>query len=175
MNQKYLNKPRALPWASRFLGKSLIVLLLVGACLSTGCMRRRITIRSNPSGALVFVDNQEVGTTPTSLYVNYYGTRDIRLEKERFKTVAEQHTFRTPWYQVPPLDLISDNFLFREQRDERVVNFVLEPLPNINNRKLRDDANELRARVRQGTVVSPSGVPTPNRYPPVGVPGDGLY
>ena len=36
-----------------------------------GCVRRRMTVRSNPPGAVVFVDDQEIGTTPasTALYL----------------------------------------------------------------------------------------------------------
>jgi hypothetical protein len=31
-----------------------------------GCVQRRMTIRSNPPGALVYVDDYQIGTTPVS-------------------------------------------------------------------------------------------------------------
>ena len=50
--------------------------LAVLVCLAAlGCVQRRMTIRSNPPGALVYVDDYQVGTTPVSTDFGYYGTR----------------------------------------------------------------------------------------------------
>ena len=38
----------------------LILVVLVGFCLA-GCVEREMTITSEPSGALVFISDQEVG------------------------------------------------------------------------------------------------------------------
>jgi len=38
-----------------------MALLLAATLLPSGCVRRRLAVRSNPPGALVFVDNQQVG------------------------------------------------------------------------------------------------------------------
>jgi hypothetical protein len=67
-----------------------------------GCVRRRMTVRSNPPGALVFVDDQEVGTTPVSTGFTYYGTRKIQLMKDGFETLTVKQTFHPPWYQFTP-------------------------------------------------------------------------
>ena len=42
----------------------------------TGCVQRRLTIRSSPPGAVVYVGNQEIGTTPISHDFIYYGSRE---------------------------------------------------------------------------------------------------
>ncbi|MEI6037860.1 MAG: PEGA domain-containing protein, partial [Planctomycetota bacterium] len=42
-------------------------------CASTGCVQRRMTIRSNPPGALVYVDDYQIGATPVSTDFIYYG------------------------------------------------------------------------------------------------------
>ena len=42
----------------------LIWLLALAICaLQTGCVQRRLTIRSNPPGALVYVDDEPLGTS----------------------------------------------------------------------------------------------------------------
>ena len=84
-----------------------MIMLMMLLAFGNGCMRRRITVRSNPPGARVFIDDQDVGTTPVSTYVTYYGTRKIQLVKDRYRTITKNHTFNAPWYQIPPLDFFS--------------------------------------------------------------------
>ena len=94
---------------------------------STGCVQRRMLIRSQPEGAFVSVDRQGVGHTPVSVPFTYYGTREIQLEKDGFKTVRVEQDIRPPWYGVFPLSLISENFAGKEIRDQRVMDFGMEP------------------------------------------------
>jgi len=112
-----------------------------------------MTIRSNPSGATVFVDDQQIGTTPVSTSFRYYGTRKIKLVKPGYETHTALHTFDVPWYQVPPLDFISENLIAREIRDERVVDFQLLPRRIVTTEELVSRASELRLSSRQGVFV----------------------
>ncbi|NCY03200.1 MAG: PEGA domain-containing protein [Planctomycetia bacterium] len=81
-------------------GCLLVAVLLVAA---TGCVQRRMTIRSNPPGALVYVDDYQIGTTPVSTDFIYYGTRKIRLVKDGYETLTVRQPFPIPWYEVFPL------------------------------------------------------------------------
>lgn len=92
-----------------------------------GCVQRRMTIRSNPPGALVYVDDYQVGTTPVSTDFIYYGTRKIRLVKDGFETLTVRQPFPLPWYQVFPLDFVTENLVPWEVRDERVVDLAMMP------------------------------------------------
>ena len=94
-----------------------LVLLLVLA--APGCVRRRLTVRSNPSGAMVYFDKQPIGTTPVSTPFVYYGEyREIEVAKGGFETEKIKHKLRPPWYQYPVLDFISENLWPWEIRDE---------------------------------------------------------
>src|SRR5205814_5476383 len=86
-----------------------LALIAAGAVLSNGCMHRRLTIRSEPPGAAVLVDGEEVGFTPTSIDYTYYGTREITLQKDGYKTLTTPVKLATPWYQVFPLEIVTDN------------------------------------------------------------------
>ena len=87
---------------------SVIAIVSLGLVLTqTGCVRKRMTIVSNPLGAQVFIDNREIGTTPVSTSYLYYATREIRLQKDGFETITVQRNFDPPWYEYPPLDLFS--------------------------------------------------------------------
>ncbi|HSG69044.1 MAG TPA: PEGA domain-containing protein [Planctomycetaceae bacterium] len=78
--------------------------------VESGCVHRRMTIESNPPGALVLVDGKERGYTPVSLDFTYYGTREVTLIKDGYETQTFPAKLQTPWYQVIPLDFFSDNF-----------------------------------------------------------------
>lgn len=111
---------------------------------ATGCVQRRLTILSNPPGAMVYIGRQEIGVTPVSTDYVYYGNRQITLEKPGYETLTVSQPIRPPWYQIPPLDVISDNFALHEVRDERVLTYDLIPQVVVPKQDLLRRANGLR-------------------------------
>jgi hypothetical protein len=101
--------------------------LVLAAVATCGCVQRRMTIRSDPPGALVYVDDYQVGTTPVSHDFVYYGTRKIRLVKDGYETLTVRQPFPIPWYEYFPLDFVSENLIPWEIRDERVVDLSMAP------------------------------------------------
>ena len=164
--------------------KPLLLVLLCALALfsSTGCVRRRMTIRTNPPGAQVFVDDQEVGTTPCSTGYVYYGTRKVTVIKDGYKTETLYHKFSSPWYQIPPLDFITENLYPREIRDERIVDVTLAPQEVVPEAALRSRAEGLRrdAKGRQYMPIVPAAATqkptaTVTELPAeTGYPGQGL-
>jgi hypothetical protein len=132
----------------------LLLLLAISVSLEFGCVRRRLTIRSNPPGALVFVDDQEIGRTPVSTSFVYYGTRKFRIMKDGFETITVNQPFQAPWYQIPPLDFVSENLYPREVRDERVIDFELVPQANITMNEVLTQGDQLRERARAASPPS---------------------
>jgi hypothetical protein len=125
----------------------------------SGCVQRRLTIRSNPPGARVYVGDEEIGTTPVSTDFVYYGTRKIRLVKDGYETMVVNQPIPAPWYQIPPIDFVSENLVPGEIRDERVVNFQLVPLQPAPTDQILARAEQLRATGAPAmTVIAPSVV-----------------
>lgn len=84
----------------------------VGAAATTsGCVHRRMTIRTDPPGALVEVDGERLGLTPVSTDFLYYGTREITLSAPGYETLVVQQPVPPPWYQVFPIEFFADNLL----------------------------------------------------------------
>ena len=133
----------------------LLIVLAFVPMLCCGCVQRRMIIRSIPEGAFVMVDGQSVGSTPLSVPYTYYGTRDIKLERDGYKTINVQQRFDPQWYQTFPVSLISENFAGREIRDERVLDFTMEPKSQVQEDRLLERANDLRLNVDRGTITSP--------------------
>ncbi len=145
--------------------KNLVLLSLLAAILITpsGCVRRRLTIRSNPPGATAYVDDYLIGTTPVSTEFVYYGTRRVKLIKDGYETITSLQTIKQPWYEVPPLDFVSENLIGREIRDERVMDFNMKPQRVIPANELLTRAGNLRSATRMGAIA-----PRPPQSPPAG-------
>jgi hypothetical protein len=76
--------------------------------ICSGCeVQRTLTIQSNPQGALVFLNDQEIGRTPVTQYFKWYGTYDVELRKEGYESLRTTSKVWAPWWQVPPIDLAS--------------------------------------------------------------------
>jgi hypothetical protein len=143
-----------------------IALLAALVLPAGGCVRRRLNVRSNPPGALVYVDNRQIGTTTCSVDFTYYGTREIRLIKPGYEALAVNQPIPTPWYQYPPLDFFSENLVATKIRDNRTVTYDLAPQVIVPTQELVDRANQLRQETQQSAVV-----PAAATIPIVAAPG----
>ncbi len=128
-------------------------------------MQRRLTIRSNPPGALVYEADYPIGTTPVSTSFVYYGTRKIRLVLSGYETLEVLQPLPTPWYEYPVLDFITENLVPGEIRDERAVDYALKPQMIVPSQQLLSRADNLR----RGAIMQP--VPAPPAGPSFGPPG----
>ena len=135
--------------------KTILTSFALCILLQSGCVQRRILVRSNPEGALVTVDRQPIGHTPVAFPITFYGTREIQLEMDGFQTKKVKHRVDAPWYQIPPLDFITDNFWPREIRDDRVVDFELTPKTTVDENILLERAGQLRGNVYRGLITPP--------------------
>lgn len=139
-----------------------------------GCVERRMTIRSNPPGALVYVDDNEIGTTPVSVNFTYYGTRKIRLVKDGYETLTVMQSFSPPWYQYVPLDFLSENFVPGKITDRRMLDYQLLPQMVVQSDQLRARGEDLR-RASHGSGVVPSAMPiNAVPQPPTSVPQNNI-
>src|SRR5438045_3252646 len=64
-----------------------ILLLALSAALGAGCVRRTLAVRSDPPGALVYLNGVEVGRTPVQRDFVWYGTYDVQVRKDGYDTI----------------------------------------------------------------------------------------
>ncbi len=117
-----------------------------------GCTSRRLTIRSNPSGALVEVDGQRKGLTPVSMDFVHHGTREITLSAPGYETMTVQQPTPAPWYQHFPADFFTDHFL--PYRAINRYDFTYDLMPRTVD---AEDPNLLRGRAGDFRSQSLSG------------------
>src|ERR1041384_4339026 len=92
--------------------------------LLAGCAQRTVDITSEPSGALVFLNGQEVGRTPMRYDFTWYSDYDVILRKDGYETLKTHRNISTPLLFIPPLDLIGELF---GAKDHRYWTFTMQP------------------------------------------------
>ena len=133
--------------------RTLLAIAIACVLLVPGCVRRRLMVRSNPPGAMVYVDNQPIGTTPCATDFIYYGTREIRLVKAGYETLTVNQPLPAPWYEIPPFDFVSENLVPRKIQDYRTVSLNMVPQVIVPTEQLLSRAEQLRQSTLQGAVL----------------------
>lgn len=124
-----------------------VVILLAACLLFGGCVERTMKIDTDPQGARVFVNDEEVGLSPVKFSFLWYGDYDIVIRKEGYRTISTNHRVNAPWYQIPPFDLITETMILGTLRDEHVLpTYELEPLEEPEIAEVVQRATELRDR-----------------------------
>lgn len=124
-----------------------MLLIMMVMLTAVGCVERTISISSQPAGALVYLNDEEVGRTPVSVPFTFYGVYDVRLEKEGYKPLLTQQAANAPLWENPGPDLV------HEMIPGAKVNikwaFTLEPYTEPDVDALLGRAAQMRAKTVQ--------------------------
>lgn len=148
--------------ADRSHGRGILPLgtgaLLVGWCCLTGlgCVERTVEITSDPPGAVVVVNDEELPErTPTKFSFTWYGDYEVVLRKPGYQTVRTNQWVEAPWWQLPPFDFITETLWLGTLRDEHQWGtFAMQPESAPKPDVVVERALEMRDR-----TVSPIAVP----------------
>jgi len=124
------------------------VLLLAGIGLISGCVERRYTIRSDPPGATVIVNGEEIGPAPASKSFVYYGDREITLMLDGYATKTVIQPINAPWWDNLLTEFFTENVIPVSLRDEHRFKYQLVPAESPRQDELRDRAEGLRSEAR---------------------------
>jgi len=116
------------------------------AVAAGGCVERTLTITSNPSGALVYLNDQEIGRTPIKRDFLWYGNYDVALRKEGYETIKSQQNVRAPIYQIVPLDLFAELSPF-QFKDDQAFDYTLTPTRPADPQALLQRAAEMKGEL----------------------------
>lgn len=67
-----------------------------------------MTIKSDPPGALVYLNDQEVGRTPVTRDFTWYGDYEVEVRKEGYQTLKTHQWVKAPGYLWVPFDLVME-------------------------------------------------------------------
>ncbi len=120
--------------------------LAVSLIVVTGCVERTVTITTVPDGATVILNDQEVGTSPVTVPFTWYGDYDLICRKQGFATDERKLHISTPWYQIPIVDLVTENLTPVTFRDHRAVQIDMQPEQLPTREELLSRGAEFRDR-----------------------------
>jgi hypothetical protein len=132
----------------RWRGARYLVLL---SMLSTGCVEQLLTIDSDPAGAVVTLNDQEIGRTPVTTNFKWYGYYDVSVRKDGYQTLKAKSPVIAPWWQWVPFDLFAEIMPVR-LADQHFLHFMLQPITarlNDPDRLLRQ-GERLRGELETG-------------------------
>lgn len=94
---------------------TLILTCLLFVILAAGCVERKLTINTNPQGALVELNDEQIGITPVTVAFNWYGDYKVRIEKEGYNSIDTHKELDRPMHDRFPFDF------FASVSPERIV------------------------------------------------------
>src|SRR5690242_18272 len=121
-----------------------LVGMALSAALLSGCVERRYVVTSDPPGAVVLRNYEQIGAAPADDHFVYYGNYHFTLVKEGYETLQVDQEIRTPWYEFIPLDFISENLIPWNIIDVRRFHYQLKPLQTVSTDDLLRRAQDLR-------------------------------
>lgn len=140
--------------------RTLLALFLSGAFALPGCVERTISITSEPPGAIVWLNDVEIGRTPVETDFTFYGTYDVRLRLEGYEPLLTSRKANAPAYDWPGIDLVSE--AIPADIESRVDwHFVLSPLPERAEGADRDALHQALIERATQTRQQVEAVPQP--------------
>ena len=105
----------------------LLIVAVVLAVTNSGCVYRKLTIKSTPPGASVYFNDKEIGTTPMEFdFLWYHENHVVRLEKEGYKALETVEAINAPLYLWVPIDFFAEIIPVRIE-DYRQLSYKLVP------------------------------------------------
>ncbi len=126
---------------------SLFALLAFGLSVSlllAGCVERKLTINTEPQGALVILNDEEIGESPVTVNFSWYGDYWVRIRKEGYETLDTHRELIGPWYDDFPFDFLSQIVYPGRIVDSYEWTFELEPKKQISREELIQNAEKLK-------------------------------
>ncbi len=88
-----------------------LILLFSGfssVLLLGGCVERKLTINTEPQGAIVALNDEEIGISPVTIEFNWYGDYNIRIEKQGYETLNTHRKLKGPLHDRFPFDFFAE-------------------------------------------------------------------
>jgi hypothetical protein len=77
---------------------------LILSILTSGCIERELKINTMPQGAMVALNDEQIGQSPVTVSFNWYGDYYVRLTKDGYETLDTHKMLKAPWYDHFPFD-----------------------------------------------------------------------
>jgi len=131
---------------------TLLVFILLGSLLLVGCVERKLTINTEPQGALVVLNDEEIGISPVTTSFEWYGDYNVRISKEGYQTLNTHRELKAPWYDYFPFDFFA---MLNPKRtvDSYEWTFELAPQKQPTSEELIEKAEKLKEQLSTADTI----------------------
>jgi len=116
--------------------------------------QRTITVTSEPAGALVFLNDEEVGRTPVTVPFTFYGTYSVRLEEPGYEPLWTKKEAVGPFWELPGPDLVA--LLVPGKKVDLRWHYELKPIPKADGVSAIDESALLERAEQMRGMLSPA-------------------
>jgi hypothetical protein len=120
------------------------LILLATLLAAAGCVERKLTINTNPAGAQVFLNDEEIGVSPVTASFNWYGDYNITIRKQGRETLQTHRKLQAPWYDLFPFDFLTQILYPGRIVDSREWSFELAPQKEVGREELIKSAEQIK-------------------------------
>ncbi len=133
-----------------------VIVMISLVLLTSGCVERKLTIVTEPSDATVWLNDEEVGSTPVTVNFNWYGDYNVRIEKDGYAILNTHRLLERPAHDRFPLDFFAEVLTPEKIVDEYLWTFELQPYSPASPEQLLKAAQDMqkRANTELGQVAT---------------------
>ena len=127
----------------------LLLTVIILVLTAGGCVERRLTINTEPQGATVFLNDEQIGKSPVTTDFSWYGDYKVRIKKEGWQTLNTHRRLKAPWYDYFPFDFFAQVVYPGSIVDTYEWEFELPEQTQIPKEQLLEKAQALKSEVEQ--------------------------
>lgn len=120
----------------------LVIVPLILLC--SGCVERQLTVKTEPSNALVVLNDEEIGVSPVTINFEWYGDYNVKITKKGYQTLQTHRAMKRPVRDRFPFDLFVGALWPRRIVDKYEWTFQLEPYRTPDRKELINSALSLK-------------------------------
>lgn len=124
-----------------------IILTIMVLFSFTGCVERRLTVRTQPSNATVILNDEKVGQSPVTVRFNWYGDYKVRITKPGYETLDTHKELQAPLHDKFPFDFFAQLLYPETIVDEYTWKFELKERTDPNTGELIEQAIKMKEQM----------------------------
>ncbi len=130
-------------------GLPVLLIILIANLFLFGCVERKLTINTEPQGALVTLNDEEIGPAPVTVPFNWYGDYNVRISKAGYETLNTHRELKSPLHDYFPFDIFAQISPSRTV-DSYEWTFTLKTMQPQDRDQLIENAKMLEQQLNPG-------------------------
>ncbi len=112
----------------------------------SGCVRRTLTITTDPPNARVYLNDEEVGRSKVTTDFLWYGDYRVTLRSQGYQTLETNWQVDPPWFEVVPIDFFAEVLWPGQLHDQHERHFTMTEAIEPTTEEVLRRAEDLRRR-----------------------------